>query len=365
MREDRIKDLAVTLLTEIEATNRPASEVINTFTRMRPFLGSKDRRYLTDIVWRILRLKARLNFCYPKATWREKIDLSEQALPLTDKTPQHILWEVPEWLIKHISNPERELPALLDTPPIVLRTNGNRDIIRQQLQQEGIETIPTTLSPYGLILTKRINLSTSQCYRNGLVEVQDEGSQLVALMTHIQPNDTVLDYCAGAGGKSLIFAQMMQNKGCILAHDVSERSLNELQKRSLRAKASIIQTTTHLVSWHKQHTNTTWKHVVVDAPCSGTGTWRRCPDARWKLTPEQLQQLCKKQATILKSASQYVAPMGYLSYMTCSLTNDENINQVRSFLKQQTHFKLCSHKQFSPAQTQTDGLFCAVMQRQS
>lgn len=364
MREDRIKDLAVTLLMEIDKTNRPASEVINTFTRMRSFLGSKDRRLLTEIVWRMLRLKARLTYCYPKATLREKIDLSEQQLPLSSQMPQHILWEVPSWLIPHINNPERELPALLDIPSIVLRANGDRNVIRQKLQQEGIETIPSPLSPYGLILNKRINLSGCQCYRDGLVEVQDEGSQLVALMTNIQPYHTVLDYCAGAGGKSLILAQMMQNKGQILAHDVSERSLNELKKRARRAGVSIIETTTHLSNWCKQNSNQFWQHVVVDAPCSGTGTWRRCPDARWKLTPEQLQNLCKKQAKILKDASQYVAPGGYLSYMTCSLTNDENIGQVRHFLKQQTHFKLCSHKQFSPAQTQTDGLFCAVMQRQ-
>ncbi len=363
MQETRLKEMAVSVLNEINATSRPANEIINTFTRTHRALGSKDRRYLTDVIWRMLRLKARLDYCYPNATVREKIDLSEQPLPLPEKTPQTVLWEVPAWIIPHIERAEQELPALLETPAIVLRANGNRAEIQKKLAHEGIETIPTILSPYGLILTKRTNLAASDCFKKGLVEIQDEGSQLVALKTNIMAGDSVLDYCAGAGGKSLIFAQMMNNKGKILAHDISERSLKELQKRATRAQVNIIETTTNLSAWHKNHPNATWSHVVVDAPCSGTGTWRRCPDARWKLTEQQLSDLVKKQRSILEKAALYVAPNGYLIYMTCSLTTDENIGQVRYFLKHHTAFKLCSHKQFSPAQTQTDGLFCAVMQK--
>ncbi len=363
MHESRLKDMAVVVLNEIESTTRPANEIINTFTRSHRELGSKDRRYLTDTIWRMLRLKARLNHCFPNASLREKIDLSESELPLSSDTPQNILWEVPEWIIPHIDRAEQELPALLNIPPIILRANGDRTKIAQKLAQEGVETIPTELSPYGLILTKRTNLAASQCFKDGLVEIQDEGSQLVALKTNIKAGDTVLDYCAGAGGKSLIFAQMMKNKGTILAHDISERSLKELQKRANRAHTPIIQTTTNLPAWHKAHPTAKWSHVVVDAPCSGTGTWRRCPDARWKLTPQQLSDLCVKQRKILEKASEYVSSDGYLIYMTCSLTTDENIGQVRSFLKHRPAFKLCSHKQFSPAQTNTDGLFCAVMQK--
>ncbi len=363
MQENRLKDMAATVLTEINASIRPANEIINTFTRTHHALGSKDRRYLTDVIWRMLRQKARINHCFPNASIREQIDLSEQTLPLPDNTPPHVLWEVPAWLISHIDKPEQELPALLEIPPIVLRANGNRDKIQKQLIQEGIETVPTCLSPYGLILTKRTNLVASRCYKNGQVEIQDEGSQLAALKTNIKPGDTVLDYCAGAGGKSLIFAQMMQNTGKILAHDISERSLKELTKRAMRAGVTIIETHSNLPAWHKAHPHAKWSHVVVDAPCSGTGTWRRCPDARWKLTEQQLTDLCQKQKQILEKAAAFVAPNGYLIYMTCSLTTDENIGQVRSFLKRQPAFKLCSHKQFSPAQTQTDGLFCAVMQK--
>ena len=363
MQESRLKDIACELLLQIEQTTKPASEIINAYTRMHKFIGSKDRRYLTSIVWQMLRFQARLNYCYPNSTIREKLDLIEQTLPDTSNMPNYVQWEVPEWLIQHISQPDKELPALLETPDIVLRANGNRTSIRKKLADEGIETEPTPLSPYGLILKKRTNLNACQCYKDGLIEVQDEGSQLTAIKTDVKPNQTVLDYCAGAGGKSLIFAQMMQNKGKILAHDISERSLFELQKRAKRARVDIIETTVNLSKWHKDNPSFHWDFVVVDAPCSGTGTWRRCPDARWKLTQEQLQALTKKQASILQKASQYVSQNGKLVYITCSLTNDENIMQIRSFLKKNTTFKLCSHKQFSPYQTQTDGLFCAIMQK--
>ena len=363
MQINRLKDIACELLQQIENTSKPASEIINAFTRMHKFIGSKDRRYLTTIVWQFLRFYARLNYCYPKATRRQKLDLLEESLPDITNAPKHIQWEVPEWLIQHISQAEKELPALLDSPDIILRANGNRTIIRKKLAEEGIETEPTPLSPYGLILKKRINLNACQCYKDGLIEVQDEGSQLTALKTEVKPCQSVLDYCAGAGGKSLIFAQMMQNKGKILAHDVSERSLYELQKRAKRAGVNIIETTTNLLKWHNENPSVQWDYVVVDAPCSGTGTWRRCPDARWKLTQKQLQALTQKQANILQKASQYVAQNGKLVYITCSLTNDENIMQVRSFLKKNKTFKLCSHKQFSPYQTHTDGLFCAIMEK--
>ena len=363
MNENRLKELAVDVLTEIEKTTRPASEVLNAFTRTHHALGSKDRRFLSDIVWRLLRQKARLTYCYPQASLRELIDLSEKPLCLPENTPQSVQWEVPDWMMPRVNHPEQELPALLDVPPIVLRANGNRIAIQKKLQQEGIETKLTPLSPVGLVLMKRTNLNNCQCYRQGFIEVQDEGSQLVALKTNIKSGDSVLDYCAGAGGKSLIFAQMMQNKGCILSHDISKRSLKELEKRAQRAGVSIIQTTLDLPTWQKSNPAVRWSHVVVDAPCSGTGTWRRCPDARWKLTPEQVRDLCCKQAQILENAARYVPLNGYLIYMTCSLIVDENMNQVRSFLKKQRAFQLCSHQQFSPARTNTDGLFYAMMQR--
>ena len=193
-------------------------------------------------------------------------------------------------------------------------------------------------------------------YKNGQIEVQDEGSQLATLATNIPSNATVLDYCAGAGGKSLCLAQIMNNKGKIVAHDISQISLKELQKRANRAHITIITTTLKPTG--------TYDHVIVDAPCSGSGTWRRNPDGRLKLTQKQLQNLIKKQSAILQKASSFVHLNGYLHYMTCSLIEEENQAQMRSFLKHNPNFRLVHHQQWTPAKTNTDGFFLATFQKQ-
>lgn len=357
MQRERLKNIAADLLSEITASPRPAEEILNAYTRTHKSLGSSDRRYLADLIYQVLRHFRRLSFCFPNTDLRQKTDLIENPLPDVSAAPAAVQWEVPDWLLPHIDHPEKELPPLLDKPNVILRANGNRAEIQKKLLNEGIETDITPLSPLGLILKKRVNLKGSRCYQEGLIEIQDEGSQLAALETGVSPGNTVLDYCAGAGGKSLIFAQMMRNRGKILAYDISVRSLNELKRRAERAKVCIIETAIRLPLESR------WDFVIVDAPCSGTGTWRRFPDRRFKLTEIQFQALLKKQKKLLHSAAVYVKLHGRLVYITCSITNDENFKQISSFLKTHTAFKLCTHRQFSPYRTQTDGLFCAVMER--
>ena len=318
MKPEQIQLAAQELLTQIDASSQPANEIINAYTRARRYIGSKDRHALTDLVWSTIKARP-----------------------------------TPEWLKKHI--PAQELTALQTSPHTILRVNGSREQIQHLLQEQGVESTFTHLSPIGLVLTKRVNLNTLEAYKNGLIEVQDEGSQLVALATGIKPNDTVLDYCAGAGGKSLCFAQMMKNQGKIVAHDISTISLKELQKRARRAQTTIITTSLH--------PSGIFDHVVVDAPCSGSGTWRRNPDGRLKLTEKQLGALVKKQQDILDKACQYVKITGYLHYMTCSLIEEENQIQARTFLKHHHDFKLIHHQQWTPAKTNTDGFFLATFQK--
>ena len=318
MRPENIAKAIQEVLREIDETPKPANEVLNAYTRARRYIGSKDRRSIRDGVWTELRQRP---------------------------------W--PKWLEKVI--PEAELQVLHEEAQIVLRTNGDREKIQAELLAEGIETEFTKLSPIGLILKKRIPLATCKAYLSGLIEVQDEGSQLVALATKIKAGDSVLDYCAGAGGKSLCFAQMMDNKGRIIAHDISKKSLDELKKRAERAGTKIIEIT--------QKPTGTFNHVVVDAPCSGSGTWRRCPDAPFKLKPDTLKEVQKKQADILDKASQFVTKDGLLHYMTCSLIEAENQEQMCTFLKRHTDFKVIHHTQWSPAKNGTDGFFLASFKR--
>lgn len=365
MKEEIILLEAGNLISQIEKEKRPANELINSFTRTHKSFGSKDRKKLTEIVWNYVRHKMRLDYLYPDAPISKRIEiLSDKTWLKNKEIPFHVQMETPEWLIEKIKNADKELPALLETPQIILRANSDRNIVKQSLLKEGIETEETKLSPFGLILKNRVNLNALQTFKNGLIEVQDEASQLVALETKIKQGDVILDYCAGAGGKSLIFAQMMNKNGKIVSHDVSKQSLDELKKRAVRAHIQMIDTTTNLPLYLKNNPHIKFSHVVVDAPCSGTGTWRRCPDARWKLSKEEFLSLVKKQQMILKKASMYVEKGAFLSYMTCSLTQDENIMQVQKFLKTNPGFKLKTHKQFSPFKTNTDGLFVAVMQRE-
>ena len=320
MKPQQIEIATQELLQLIDATSHPANEVINRYTRTHRYIGSKDRRLLTERVWQILRQR-----------------------PL------------PTWLKDYI--PKEEQAAIQMTAPTVLRANGVREQVQQQLLKEGIETVPTSLSPLGLILTKRINLQTTNAFQKGLVEIQDEASQLATLATNVPPHAIVLDYCAGAGGKSLCLAQIMKNQGKIVAHDVSKISLAKLQKRAQRAKATLITTT--------QKPSGLFDHVIVDAPCSGSGTIRRAPDAWAKLTPQHLKSLIKKQALILDEASVFVKEKGYLHYITCSIIQNENQHQMKRFLKKHPDFKLCHHQQWSPIKTGTDGFFLATFQRVS
>ncbi len=364
MHIEQIKLAAAEVLTQIENNTKPANEILNAYTRSRRYIGSKDRRTLSDIVWGVLRAYRRLEYDLPNATYADKINAFLTGIYTPDyipvNAPEAVCWEVPDWMPTHIDNPQKQLPPLIKPAQTILRTNDNRDKIAKYLADEGIETLPTKLSPWGLILPQRCNLNESKAYKNGLIEVQDEGSQLVALETGIKSGDCVLDYCAGAGGKSLAFAQMMNNKGQIIAHDISPISLAELNKRAKRAGVNIITTKTPISPTNYPEK---FDHVVVDAPCSGTGTWRRCPDARLKLTEKILSDLIQKQKKILDTACQFVKKDGLLHYMTCSILRDENDDQIKTFLENHPDFELIRTKQYSPANTDTDGLFIGTLKK--
>lgn len=299
---------------------RPAAEIMNEYTRSRRYIGSKDRKAILNGVW---------------ARWRTL--------------------DYPAWLKEKINHWAAEWQAMQNAEAAtVLRANGNRDEIARLLAAEGVHTTPTKLSPFGLVLDKRQNLQALETFKKGLIEVQDEGSQLLGLATQIKPNASVLELCAGAGGKSLLFAQMMQNKGKIVASDISPRSLKELEKRASRAHTSIIRTALQLPDEQ-------FDYVVIDAPCSGTGTYRRAPDNVHKLTPEQFSKLLQTQSQLLDKAVRYVKPAGKICYMTCSLTRDENEAQIHAFLARHTAFCLELDQHFTPATTNTDGFYIALL----
>ncbi len=359
MKEEEIYIIAAELLTKIDSSASTANEIVNSYTKKHKYIEAEERKLLLDLIWGAIRVKARLNYVYPNSDWLFKLkQMKENGIPDSKDMPLPVRLEVQEWFLNHLPDPEPELEAMLQPAPIVLRANGDRNDILKMLQAEGLEVTACEHSPLGIILKEYANLKESKTFKKGLIEIQDEGAQLLSLATGIKPNDDVFDFCAGAGGKSLIFAQMMQNRGFIQAYDASYKRLSELSKRAWRANVSIIKPVFKLPPPHKK-----FDYVVVDAPCTGTGTWRRSPDLRWTLSERQLYNITQKQAEILSVAQEYVKNGHFLVYITCSLTYDENENQVTDFIKNFPSFHVVETNRYSPWRTNTDGFFMCILQK--
>ncbi|MFT8765058.1 MAG: RsmB/NOP family class I SAM-dependent RNA methyltransferase [Gluconobacter potus] len=410
------------------APRRPADATANAFFRERRYIGGGDRRAISTIVWDVLRGWRRLQWhlkdisgdisprllCsaslllggetmenvrklfsgerYAQKPLTSREDMALKGLEgkelSTQKQPISVRLEYPDWLDSALREtfgnrlPD-EMEAMLGTPTLDLRVNllkGSREAAIRELRRESLQAEPTKLSPWGLRLDGRQPVTATQAFRDGLVEIQDEGSQLVVAAADARGEHRVLDYCAGAGGKTLALAMTMENRGHIVACDVHEKRLDGAVKRLRRAGVHNVER--HLLvsgdKWAKRRAGS-FDRVLVDAPCSGTGTWRRNPDARLRLTPEDIQELVIKQAQILDRAASLVKPGGRMIYATCSLLACENGQQIDAFLKRRTDFvrlpkeqmsellpaELRNKAQFSltPLRDGTDGFFACVLER--
>ncbi|MBL8691239.1 MAG: RsmB/NOP family class I SAM-dependent RNA methyltransferase, partial [Rhodospirillaceae bacterium] len=301
--------------------------------------------------------------------------------------------EAPYWLAEKLralygERFNEEMSALNRTAPFDLRTNllkaKDRDEALAALKAEGIEAEPTHLSPLGLRLPARKPIEHWTAFRQGQVEVQDEGSQIVALLVDAKPGMKVVDYCAGAGGKTLALAAAMNNQGRLVACDTSEGRLERSRVRLKRAGVHNVET--HLLApgdkWAKRQSGG-FDRVLVDAPCSGSGTWRRNPDARWRYGPDDIEGLVSEQKQILDRAAKLVKTGGRLIYATCALLKEENEDQVASVLETHPGFRQIPvgeiwpgtvggsaptsepSLRLSPAAHGTDGFFVAVMEKAS
>ncbi len=421
---------AIDLLTEVDAfPRRPADAIANDFFRARRFIGSGDRRAVSERGWRVLRTRRRLSWWLDRAGtaptprmlvaaslllegWtlagvRQSYSggqygpapmLSQEvaaAAQLAGHTLDHpdmpdaVRLEMPDWLLPHVAarfgnaiGPE--LQAMEQEAPLDLRVNllrGTREQAVAALAAEGIATEPTALSPWGLRIAGRRAVTTGAAFQSGLVEIQDEGSQLVAALVGAGPQMRVADWCAGAGGKTLALAMTMDNHGHIVACDVHDKRLEGAVRRLRRAGVHNVER--HLIAigdkWAKRRAGT-FDRVLVDAPCTGTGTWRRNPDARSRLRPIDLQELLPKQAAILDDASRLVRAGGRLVFATCSVLLEENEDQVDAFLTRHPEFAVVPlakawpmdsappgpgpYLSLTPLRHGTDGFFAAVLERQ-
>lgn len=377
---------AIEILDEVIVSARddgpPADAIVQRYFKVRRYAGSKDRRAVRELVFRAIRRSgerpgsgrsAMLGLADDNAELLDLFDGSPHGPAVrepADEVASATL--LPQWVQPHLSehvDPD-EWPALLERAPLDLRVNiarADRDSLLEQF--EGAQ--PTRLCPWGLRLRSDSRIDDHPAFTQGLVEVQDEGSQLIALAC--QPNEgmRILDLCAGAGGKSLALAAAAP-EAIIIASDTNRARLAQLTPRAERAGAKIA---VRLLDGGRESAQLADLEgqcdvVLVDAPCSGSGTWRRNPEGRWRLTPERLQRLVKLQIRLLDIAALLVKPGGALVYATCSIIRAEGTDQARNFLGRHSSWIVQDMlfdggradgpgRILTPAHDSTDGFFVA------
>ena len=403
-------------------SSKPADRIIDLFFRERKYLGSSDRRFISETVYGMLRHKKRIewslrgtshgddllfacvslllfgnNVNIPNLSSELNIDEVElrtigskinQEPQLSTPTETAAVkfsfqeWMIDEW-VKNIGRDEIDsLCSTLNTQaPMTIRVNTiktSREECQRKLLEEGIETDRAELSPFALHMKKRTNLFQLRSFKEGMFEVQDEGSQLLAMLVDPKPKSKVIDACSGAGGKALAMASIMNNRGEIFAFDVHTGRLDELRKRIKRSGVDSIRTKVIRENEIEESFIGSADYVLVDAPCTGTGTIRRNPGMKWSVSEQMVSELTEKQYSILELNSNYVRPGGRLVYATCSLIKRENQDVVERFLLQHPQFQLVSpssilewyhlanvqnneYFQLMPNQYNTDAFFAAVM----
>jgi 16S rRNA (cytosine967-C5)-methyltransferase len=422
---------AIELLAAIDLDPRkPADAVANDFFRSRRFIGGADRRAVAERVWSALRARRRLAWWLarveapvtPRLLLAASLVLDAVAMETVAKSfvggkfgppplapseqrslrlleghtlehpemPEAVALEVPDWLLTPLAARfggalAAELAALAQPAPLDLRVNllkATREEAQASLAAEGVAAEPTPFSPWGLRVPGRRPITAGRTFLEGLIEIQDEGSQLVVGLMDARPGERIADWCAGAGGKTLALAMMMRNAGHIAACDTSAPRLEGAVRRLRRAGV-------HNVERHALQPGDRWvkrraggfDRVLVDAPCTGTGTWRRNPDARLRLSARDLAELLEKQARILADAARLVRSGGRLVYATCSLLTEENEAQVQGFLAAHPEFAVLPlerawtlpgappcpgpHLALTPHRHGTDGFFAAVLERRA
>jgi 16S rRNA (cytosine967-C5)-methyltransferase len=280
---------------------------------------------------------------------------------------------IPDWL-DELGNEvlpktwDNELAALNKQAPVVLRANSLRTTpkkLREILADQEIDTILPEGYPDAVQLVERKNVFTSKAFQDGFFEVQDASSQRVARFLDVSPGMRVADMCAGAGGKTLHLAALLENKGQIVAMDIYEGKLKELKRRAKRAGAHNIET--RVIESSKAYKKLYGKvdRVLIDAPCTGLGTIKRNPDLKWKLQPDFVEKVVERQADLLEKYSKLVNPSGKLVYATCSILPRENEIQIQEFLKSEQGqlFSLEKQETISPHKTGYDGFYMALLSR--
>ena len=419
---------AIEVLTDVETRHRPVSEALKAWGLNNRFAGAGDRAAIGNIVYDALRRRSSHAFAMgndtPRALvlsvvvrdWGEHPDelaagfaadahapetmSADEVARLSEPeplavAPEYVRADLPEWVADAVRGVLGEAlvaegQAMAGRPPLDLRVNtlkSTRDKVVKSLsrfQPDDAHAVPDGIRiSAGARDSRTPNVQTDEAFLKGGFEVQDFGSQMVALLAGAKPGEQILDLCAGAGGKTLAMAAAMQNRGQIFAHDSDRNRLAPIYDRLKRAGVRNVQVRPPAEGALDDLVGKL-DRVVIDAPCTGSGTWRRRPDAKWKLTPEQVAARASEQKAILEAGARYVKPGGTLVYITCSILPTENGEQVAAFLAAHPEFAvvpgagLWHHHiagaarakflpegglQLSPGTTGTDGFYFAALRR--
>lgn len=427
---------SIEILDNVFKARIPMDRVMGDFIRGRRYIGSGDRAAIAEYCYNIMRHYARLTWmaeklrnknsardlCLIYLVLYEELDtekisaifngdkyapiklnnaeektvrhLSQKAKDYISQMPEDVKVECPPDFYPSLKNLFgkdfiNEMRAMLEPATLDLRVNiarKSRDEVMKSLANQGVACDPTPYSPWGLRCRRKVHLAKTRAFRKGEIEIQDEGSQLIALLTAACPGEQILDYCAGGGGKTLAIASSMAGKGRLVATDIDGQRLQKTRPRLKRAglhdnvEVRPLDEKRHH-NWLKRQKGN-FDCVLVDAPCSGTGTWRRNPDARWFRHGPPVSELISMQAGILDKAADIPKPGGRLVYATCSLLSQENENQIKAFLERHPNYEVLSleaawpenqkcpdifeSQKFlmtSPYRHNTDGFFAAVLKR--
>ncbi|AEJ00400.1 Fmu (Sun) domain protein [Nitrosomonas sp. Is79A3] len=408
-------DSAIVALRTVLPLEYPADGILRHFFRENPLLGGQDRAFIAETVFGILRHRFFLESLTERITPRSLVlaylvkfngmNLRELAPLISesetkwlaeikaiklDTLPLAIQAEFPEWLVEKLKQFMADADilnlgfSLQKSAPLDLRVNtilGKRNQVLETLSLEGIEAQETPYSPCGIRLTGKPAINRHELFLSGKIEVQDEGSQLLGYLLAPKRGEMVVDFCAGAGGKSLLLGALMNSKGRLYAFDISEKRLSNLKPRFKRSGLSNLhaQRIANENDIKVKRLAGKIDRVLVDAPCSGLGTLRRNPDLKWRQSPQSIDELKAKQAAILSAAASLLKPGGRLVYATCSFLPEENQQVVQDFLNTHPQYSLlnCAELlaqqkipldtgeflQLSPLLHQTDGFFAAALTR--
>lgn len=406
---------AASILDSIAQGKHPAEAVLKAWGQQNRYAGSKDRRAIADRVYKVLRARGRLSWIMGgREDGRALVIGSLSAIdglrleeiealhsgeghgprPLSKQErsrlaagegdlPGWVASGLPEFVVEDFKTTygdgwtEQARALMAPRAPIDLRVNAtaNVDAVEAELREAELSPERTPWSPWGLRLASEPppNVQALDAFRNGRVEIQDEGSQVVCALAGAAPGMTVVDYCAGGGGKTLGLAQAMKGEGRLIASDVVRKRLDNIQPRLDRAGVEAELVLLGQNGGGLEALNGQVDLVLVDAPCSGSGTWRRRPEDAWRLTAEEVARLHALQVRILGQASKLVKPGGRLAYVTCSMLTAENEASADAFEAAHPEFfpvavtapwgGEATRLRMSPATTNTDGFFFALYER--